>query len=223
MDGLLINTEDIYTTVTNEILGQHGKGPLTWDVKIQLQGLPGAEACKKVIAHYELPFTPEEFDRKNVQIQTSKWSSCEFLPGALDLIQYLKSQNLPIALCTSSAKMKYHGKTSHLRHGFDLFDVIITGDDPRIPKGRGKPFPDIWHLGLDGLNKKFGTDIKPEECIVFEDGVPGVQAGKAANAYVVWVPHPHAFEVLGDTDAILEGRGELLKSLEDFDKEKFGL
>lgn len=43
MDGLLINTEDIYTEVTNELLAEHGKGELTWDVKITLQGRPGPE------------------------------------------------------------------------------------------------------------------------------------------------------------------------------------
>jgi pseudouridine-5'-monophosphatase len=43
MDGLLINTEDIYTEVTNELLAEHGKGELTWEVKIQLQGRPSPE------------------------------------------------------------------------------------------------------------------------------------------------------------------------------------
>ena len=38
MDGLLINTEDIYTETLNETLAEFGKGPLTWDVKIKLQG-----------------------------------------------------------------------------------------------------------------------------------------------------------------------------------------
>lgn len=42
MDGLLINTEDIYTETLNETLAEFGKGPLTWDVKIQLQGASGA-------------------------------------------------------------------------------------------------------------------------------------------------------------------------------------
>lgn len=46
MDGLLINTEDIYTEVTNELLAEHGKGPLSWDVKITLQGRPGADVSR---------------------------------------------------------------------------------------------------------------------------------------------------------------------------------
>ena len=38
MDGLLINTEDIYTETLNETLAEFGKGPLTWDVKINCKG-----------------------------------------------------------------------------------------------------------------------------------------------------------------------------------------
>ncbi len=43
MDGLLINSEDVYTEVTDEILAENNKGPLTWDVKVTLQGKPGPE------------------------------------------------------------------------------------------------------------------------------------------------------------------------------------
>lgn len=38
-------------------------------------------------------------------------------------------------------------KTDHLKR-FDYFDVIITGDDPRIPKGKDKPCSDIYHIGF---------------------------------------------------------------------------
>lgn len=223
MDGLLINTEDIYTATLNEILAHHGKGPLTWDVKIHLQGLPGPVAAEKVIKTYDLPLTWEEYERLNVEVQTNKWGDCAFLPGALELIKHLKSKNIPIALCTSSGKYKFENKTKHLQHGFELFDAVVTGDDKRIPEGRGKPFPDIWQVGLKQLNEADGTDIKPEDCLVFEDGIPGVKAGLAFGAYVIWVPHPGAVEYLGDTVQLLNGNGEILKSLEDLEKSKYGL
>lgn len=192
MDGLLLNTEDMYTIALNRILKLHGKGPLTWDVKLQLQGLPGPEAGNKVLEHFDLPISREELEISNLQHQEKLWPNSEFLPGASDLIKYLKAQGIPIALCTSSSRTKFESKTSHFKSTFDLFDVVITGDDPRIPKGRGKPFPDIWKLGLSELNKKFGFNIRHEECLIFEDGIPGVQAGTRSGSYVIWVPHTEA-------------------------------
>ncbi|QLG72700.1 hypothetical protein HG535_0D04080 [Zygotorulaspora mrakii] len=223
MDGLLLNTEDIYTLSLNEILATYGKGPLTWDVKIHLQGLPGEEAGQKVIDTYDLPISYEEYNRLNHDIQARMWGQCKFLPGAVELIKYLNSEKIPIALCTSSAKIKYQLKTKHLQENFQLFDTIVTGDDPRIPKGRGKPFPNIWQLGLKELIEKFGTAIEPQECLVFEDGIPGVKSGLAFGANVIWVPHPGAYEYLGDTKMLLGNNGELLKSLELLNKSKYGL
>jgi hypothetical protein len=36
-----------------------------------------------------------------------------------------------------------------------------------------------------------GDKISPAECLVFEDSVPGVEAGRRAGMRVIWVPHPH--------------------------------
>lgn len=43
MDGLLIDSEDLYTIVTNEILQKYGRPILPWSVKAQLQGRPQPE------------------------------------------------------------------------------------------------------------------------------------------------------------------------------------
>jgi pseudouridine-5'-monophosphatase len=58
MDGLLINTEDMYTEVTNEVLAEHGKPPLPWSVKIQLQGRPGPDAARKFLEWSPAPIHP---------------------------------------------------------------------------------------------------------------------------------------------------------------------
>ena len=45
MDGLLIDSEDLYTNCTNEILRKYGKPDLPWRVKAQLQGRPAPQVC----------------------------------------------------------------------------------------------------------------------------------------------------------------------------------
>lgn len=229
MDGTLLNTEDLYTECTTELLADFGKGPLTWDIKINLQGRPGLEATKIVIETYGLPVTPEQFAEMAIKKQEGKWHRAEFLPGALELLQYLNNNSIPIALGTSSNFLNYKRKTGHLQEGFRLFgEHVVTGDDKRIPRGRGKPHPDIWFACLDSINKERsenGKDpILPEECLVFEDGIPGVKSSIAANAYTIWLPDEKALEVLdGEEQNIIGDNGEILKSLLDFDKSKFSL
>lgn len=229
MDGTLLNTEDIYTEAITKLLGKYGKGPLTWDLKLQLQGLPGPEATKRVIAHYDIPETPENFMQQGFAIQETLWHKSDFLPGALELLQHLKKQDVPIALGTSSNKLNFQRKSGHLQHGFELFEHhIVTGDDSRIPPGRGKPNPDIWLVCLESINtsrKEQGLEIIDiEECLIFEDGIPGVISGVNAKATVIWIPHPEALvEMNGKEKTILPDGGEIIESLVVFDKAKYGL
>lgn len=235
MDGLLINTEDMYTEVHSSILIENGKGPLPWSEKIKLQGLPGLVAAKTLLSWSQLPYTPEEYYAMTGARLAKLFPTAKFLPGALELLQYLKDNDIPIALATSSHSKALEMKTGHLQeNGFELFgDHVVTGDDPRIPPGRGKPHPDIWQVALESLNnclknqaaekKEEFVPIKPEECLVFEDGIPGLTGAKVMGATVIWVPHKLAAEVLGQDELKkhIDGHGEVLGSLEHFDKEKY--
>lgn len=156
------------------------------------------------------------------------WHKSQLLDGALKLLHALKDKGVPIALRTSSAKDKYHMKTAHLS-SFDFFEHhIVTGDDSRIALGRGKPEPDIWYLCLESINEERraqGLDCTAmEECLIFEDGIPGVISTKNSNAHVTWVPHPEAVVAMnGKQHEMLPERGKLLASLRDFDLAKYGL
>lgn len=101
-----------------------------------------------------------------------------------------------IALATSSNQTNFKLKTAHLPDIFSLFPEqrIVKGDDPRIPAGKGKPAPDIYLLALECINSELRRtgeepEVRPEECLVLEDAVPGVEAGRRAGMRVVWVPH----------------------------------
>lgn len=229
MDGTIINTEDIYTIALSEMLSRYGKGPLTWDLKIQLQGLPGPEATKKVLSHYQIDVPTDEWVRQTFEVQEKLWPQSDYLPGTLELLKHLKEKNIPIALGTSSNKASFQMKTKHLQDGFQLFENhIVTGDDQRIPPGKGKPHPHIWYACLDSINQAREAERKEtisiEECLIFEDGIPGVISGKNSGATVIWIPHPEALKELNGRELeIITEDHYLLSSIEEFDKAKFGL
>lgn len=186
------------------------------------------EATKILVEEYELPITAEEFSAKAMKKQELIWHKTKFLPGALELLKYLELKSIPIALGTSSNSINFERKTRHLKE-FSVFrHHVVTGDDKRIPKDRGKPHPDIWHVCLESINnerKDRGlVPIKMDECLIFEDGIPGVYSGIAANSFVIWIPHANALRILnGKEEDIIGARGEILRSLLDFDKTKYSL
>ena len=199
MDGLLINSEDLYTICTNMVLREYNKPDLPWSIKAQLQGRPGPEAGRIFREWAQLPISSEEMQAKVAGYQREHFPSCKPLPGVVELLKALgeiNGRDVHIALATSSHARNYELKTRHLQDVFSVFpkEHVVVGDDPRIGAGRGKPAPDIYLLALETINSRLRSqgdrEIHPEECLVFEDSVPGVEAGRRAGMQAVWVPHP---------------------------------
>lgn len=231
MDGLLINTEDIYTLSTTKLLAEYGKPAMDWDFKMQVMGLPGPEVFKKFVVYYDLEgkITYDEYAQKQHYYQEKAWSQCDYLPGVESFLRYLmEEKNIPCAICTSSDEKKFQLKTQNNMKSdgvLDGFVHVIKGDDPRLANGLGKPHPRIYELGLAGINERLGLDIKPEETLVFEDALNGCIAGKAFGGTVCWIPHTEIygkreipeFETLFDN----EDEGFVLQSMDKFPKHKF--
>lgn len=166
----------------------------------------------------QLPVAPEEFTALQVALQRKHFPHCQPLPGVRDLLANLAAtqttaQPVHIALASSSHRANFQLKTAHLADLFGMFpeDRRVLGDDPRIGKGRGKPLPDIYLLALETINaelRRTGSEpeIAPHECLVFEDAVPGVEAGRRAGMQVVWCPHPGLLaEYRGREEEVLAG------------------
>ncbi|KAL2820902.1 HAD-like domain-containing protein [Aspergillus cavernicola] len=212
MDGLLIDSEDKYSEITNAILHSFGKPTLPWSIKAQLQGRPQPDAAK-IFHHWaQLPISHEEYAAKQSELQAEFFPKSQPLAGVESLLSTLVSTRetknpVYIALATSSHNKNYKLKTSHLQDLFSLFPEPqrVLGDDPRIGKGRGKPLPDIYLLALETINSSLRErgekEITPEECLVFEDAVPGVEAGRRAGMRVIWCPHPGLLEAYKGREA----------------------
>lgn len=178
---------------------------------------PDTTNISKAIAVFmqwaQLPITNEEYAAQQLKGQEGIFSSAQLLPGVAELLQTLDRLQIPIALATSSDQRRFTLKTTHLQKEFSVFkpEHRVVGDDKRITPGRGKPCPDIYLLALKTLNDarlaRGDTDlIKPEECLVFEDAVLGVEAGRRAGMQVVWCPHPKLYEIYASrTKEVLAG------------------
>ncbi|KAJ8951816.1 hypothetical protein NQ318_019789 [Aromia moschata] len=60
LDGVLLDTERLYTLAIQNIVGKYGK-TFTWEIKAHIMGLTGTEAAQRMVELMELPVMPEEF------------------------------------------------------------------------------------------------------------------------------------------------------------------
>ncbi|KAI1775756.1 HAD-like protein [Hypoxylon cercidicola] len=237
MDGLLLDTEDLYTLCINLMLEKYGKTSLPWSIKAKLQGRPGPEANALFHQWAQLPISDSEYLAELSALQREHFPTAKPLSGVEKLLGDLgrtrwwdakdqsgakngekgasdgkKAQRVHVALATSSNAVNFAIKSPNWTELFSVFEPHrrVLGDDKRIQPGRGKPFPDIYLLALKTINDSLEEGekpITPEECLVFEDSVPGVEAGRRAGMRVVWCPHPMLKkEYAGREKEILAGR-----------------
>ncbi|KAH9895129.1 HAD-like protein [Cubamyces lactineus] len=239
MDGLLIDSERVYTDVTNELLAPYGK-EMTWDIKAGLMGKPEREAAAHLLSFFpDLPpsFTIDHYLSTRRTLQDERWPSVRPLPGALKLVQHLHRHRVPIALATGSQRRNFELKSSHLGALFDCFEGrVVCADDGLVRPGRGKPNPDIFLVAAERFLRRkvgegeVGVDSVDEaetaeraKGLVFEDAIPGVQAAKRAGMNVVWVPDANLLSIGGDAAPAAETPDLQLTSLEEFRPEEWGL
>ena len=178
MDGLLVDTEPLWTVVQIELAERHG-GTWTPELKARVIGTRLETAVPLMLEGLGITTTPE------LVVQTMSavlhrmvelfQSALVARPGALDLIAYLRSAGVPIALVSSSYRVLVDAVLSALELTFDL---TLAGDEVV----RAKPDPEPYATAAVTL----GVDVT--RCVVLEDSPAGVASGEAAWCAVVAVP-----------------------------------
>ncbi|KAE7995576.1 hypothetical protein FH972_000356 [Carpinus fangiana] len=206
LDGTLLNTDGLVSEVLRGFLGKYGK---QWDGREvhKIVGKTPLEAATAIVEDYELPCTTSEFMSEINPIFSKKWCLIKALPGANRLIKHFSSHGVPMALASNSPRANIESKISSHQGWKESFSVIIGGDEVTS----GKPSPEIFLEAAKKLN------VEPSACLVIEDSIPGVTAGKAAEMEVVAVPSiPKQSDLYTSAD-------EVINSLLDLRPEKWGL
>ena len=178
LDGTLLDTEPLYDEAEQKIINLYGNGkPITLDVKQQLLGTPAIINCKFLTEKYEVKLTPLEFEKLRDELLVEPFRNCKFKKGAKEVVHKCKyNLGLKSAIATGSNRYNFENKVYNLNEWLNEYiDVVVTADDIK----RGKPDPDIFILAAHELG------LRPNECIVFEDGLPGVKAAISAGVRIV--------------------------------------
>ena len=105
-------------------------------------------------------------------------------PGCKKFLEHLRSKGIRMGIATSNNRSMVDVVLESLNmKGF--FEVITTSDEVK----RGKPAPDVYLTTANLLN------VEPKNCLVFEDVVAGIMAGKSAGMKVCAIEDDFTKEV----------------------------
>jgi HAD superfamily hydrolase (TIGR01509 family) len=116
------------------------------------------------------------------------------LPGAHEFISRCRNKGFRLAVATSADRIKLEINLKEIGLSDDSFHAIITGLDVK----NKKPFPDIYLKAADSL------DLFAGDCLVVEDAVSGIEAGKAAGCKCLAVTTSFDASDLWDADWICD-------------------
>jgi pseudouridine-5'-monophosphatase len=202
MDGVLLDTERLYTLATQQIVGRFGK-VYDWSIKGNMIGRLAIDSARYLVDVLDLPITAEDYLAEREIIFETLMPTAEPTPGAQALTAALAVRGVPMAVASSSSRAMFELKTMRHRSWFGSFAAIVLGDDPRIR--HGKPAPDLFLVAANDLG------AAPSSCVVIEDAPAGVDAARAAGMQVVAIPDP------GMDPFRFGGADIVVKSLADID------
>lgn len=113
--------------------------------------------------------------------------------GARQFLSYLKEHNIKTGIATSNSRELLQTVTKALAME-PYIDCFLTANEV----AHGKPHPDIY------LEVAHRLKVSPDECLVFEDIIPGIQAGQAAGMHVCAVYDDYSRDITEEKRALAD-------------------
>ena len=202
LDGVLADSEPWWNQIDAKLLAEHGVG-YRGEYHRNVLGVSYRLAVEFYKNAFHISASVEELMRRRGEIATDFFANrVGLFPSAKTTLEQLREMRLQLAVATSSVSASARPFLD--RTGIrSLFSVVVTGGEVR----QGKPHPDIYVRAA----KKLG--ISPEACLVIEDALAGIAAGKAANMRVAAIPDrrfvdPREYEM--NADYVLGSLSEIL-------------
>lgn len=173
LDGTLVDSMGLWRDIDIEFLSTRGI-EYQDDLQEKIEGMSFTETAQFCKEYYHLSESVEELKAIWNQMAEHKYRyEVKPKPGVLDFLDFLKSRGIKMGIATSNSEELIQAVNA--AHHFDEYmSCIVTSCSVK----KGKPAPDVY------LEAARQLDVIPEACLVFEDIVKGIEAGKNAGMKV---------------------------------------
>lgn len=157
-----------------------------------MRGIFGDQITEKEIQEYT---QDKEYIYRQLCINDLK-----FAPGAEDLFNFLQKKEIPFTIATSAGieNVSFYFENMKLNRWFRLDKVAYNNGT-----FRGKPFPDLFLAAAKKL------ELLPQDTIIFEDSVAGIEAAENAGAGKIYIVNSYGenysrfpYEIITDFDRV---------------------
>lgn len=202
-DGVVADNEPIHCAMFQRILGEMGIFLSTDEYYADYLGYDDKGCFAAVLAARGRPALKDTIDglvaRKAVAYLDYIRTHLVIFPGVQDFVRAAAARyRLAIASGALRHEIEFILEQAGIRKEFEH---ITSSEDVR----HGKPDPEGFLHALAALNRATPpgqAELRPEECLVIEDSIPGIQAAHGAGMKVLAVTNTHTVQDLHEADAI---------------------
>lgn len=180
LDGVVLDTESQYTVCWDR-LGKVYKPDIQ-----HFAHLIKGQTLTQIFDRYFKDEEKAQHEIENQLIEFEKNMDYAYIPGVVAFIKDLKRHQVNTAIVTSSNQQKMANVYQRHPEFETLFDVILTSEDFK----RSKPEPDCY------LTAAAHFAVSHNQCVVFEDSINGLKAGKAAQMKVCGLATTNSIETV---------------------------
>lgn len=181
MDGLLLDTEPLWGESMLRVAQKHGI-PVTYERFKETTGLRIHEVTDYWSVRYAWQGSTAHVVAEEIldDIISSAIQYGRIMPGIPEALALLRAQGYKTGLASSSPMRMIAALLDHFGL-YDFFDEVTSADAVAL----GKPHPAVF------LHCAAALGVTPLQCVVLEDSLNGIIAGKAARMKVIAVPDGH--------------------------------
>ena len=200
LDGVIVDTAKYHFLAWKKLANDLGID-FTEEENEQLKGVSRVKSLEKILAWGNKTLSEKDFNeqmaKKNEDYLShiAKMDESEILADVPKVLNFLSENNQPISLGSASKNARTILERVNLK---EQFNAIVDGNDVT----KAKPDPEVFLIAAKLLN------VAPENCIVFEDSVAGVEAANVANMISIGIGSKdvlgHAKYVFNDFTEISE-------------------
>ena len=176
MDGVLIDSENLYKVIENKLFDEVGV-VMTPEEHVSYQGSSNPVMWSQIKEKHDLRQPLQDLVDMTEKTVINYFSSLPYIdpmPGVLDLLWMLKERGIKLALASSSTMDVI--RIILEKTGLGVFFEVISDS---LEAGAGKPDPAIFLLA----QRKLG--VPKENCLIIEDSTNGIKAALAAGIYCI--------------------------------------
>ncbi len=173
LDGVIVDTAKYHYLAWKKLANELGF-EFTIEQNELFKGVSRKRCLEILLEIGDIKATQEQFDTWMVEKNEDylgyidKMDESEILPDVQKILKFLKENNIQIALGSASKNAKPILEKVKL---LEYFDFIVDGNSVT----KAKPDPEVFLIAAKNMN------IDPENCIVFEDALAGIEAANNAK------------------------------------------